>query len=136
MSKLREAAQAVIDRWESPNWVHDSIHTSELIFALREALREDALAEMQALTESEYRENTLVRLTETHQQLGAELGETENVRLYVRADAYEYNMWGELELIGTLDGTYAGRWTLAVLKENWSTAWPDGTAIYVRRIKR
>jgi UV DNA damage repair endonuclease len=59
MSKLREAAQAVIDRWESPNWVHDSIHTSELIFALREALREDAL----------------VCLSETHQQLGKQLGE-------------------------------------------------------------
>jgi hypothetical protein len=43
MSKLREAAQAVCDRWESPKWAHDSIHTSELIFALREALREDAL---------------------------------------------------------------------------------------------
>jgi len=32
-----------------------------------------ALDEMQALTESEYRENTLVRLSETHQQLDAAL---------------------------------------------------------------
>ena len=58
-SSLREAAQAVIDRWESPNWVHDAVHTGELIFALREALREHAL----------------VRLSNTHQQLGEHLGE-------------------------------------------------------------
>ena len=136
MSKLREAAQAVIDRWYTPkwNWTHDA--TGELIAALREALREDELAEMQALTESEYREHTLGCLSNTHQQLGAELGETEPVTLYVRADDYEYDQWGHLELIGTLDGTYGGRWTLAAFAENWSTAWPDGTAVYVRRIKR
>ena len=63
---LREAAQAVIDRWESPNWVHDAVHTGELIFALRQALREEWLAEMQALTEIEYREDALVCLSETH----------------------------------------------------------------------
>ena len=117
---LSEAAQAVIDRWESPQWTHDAIHTGELIFALREALRE----------------HTLVRLSETHQQLDAELGETEPVALYVRADDYEYDKWGHLELIGTIDGTYAGRRILAAFAENASAVWPDGTAVYVRRIKK
>jgi len=70
---LREAAQAVCDRWDSPNWTHDAPHTGALIATLREAMRDEALAEMQALTESEYRENTLVRLSETHQQLDAAL---------------------------------------------------------------
>jgi hypothetical protein len=53
---LREAAQAVIDRWDSPKWAHDSVHTGELIAALRDALADDRLDEMQSLTESEYRE--------------------------------------------------------------------------------
>jgi hypothetical protein len=39
------------------------------------SLRESALNEMQALTESEYREDALVCLSETHQQLGEQLGE-------------------------------------------------------------
>ena len=43
MSKLREAVLAVVERWDSPNWTHDAPHTAELIFSLREALREDAL---------------------------------------------------------------------------------------------
>jgi len=76
---LREAALAVIERWDSPQWTHDAVHTGKLIFALRDALREalaeDRLNEMQALTESEYRENALACLSDTHQQLGAELGE-------------------------------------------------------------
>jgi hypothetical protein len=80
---LSEAAQAVIDRWESPQWTHDAIHTGELIFALREALREDAL---------------------------------------------------EYELIGCINGTHAGRWLLWA--ENAAAVWPDGTAVYVRRIKK
>jgi len=94
MSKLREAAQAVCDRWDTPNWVRDSIHTGELIFALREALREDAL----------------VCLSETHQQLDAALG---------------------YELIGTINGTHGGRWVLTV--EDKAAVWPDGTAVYVWR---
>ncbi len=65
--------------------------------------------------------NTLVRLSNTHQQLDAALA---------KAEPNEY------ELIGTIDGTYAGRWTLAVFEEDWSTAWPDGTAVYVKRVKR
>jgi len=96
MSKLREAAQAVIDRWESPKWAHDSIHTGELIAALREALREDAL----------------VCLSNTHQQLDAAL---------------------EYELIGTIKGMYGGRWTLT--PEDKAALWPDNTAVYVRRAK-
>lgn len=46
-----------------------------------------------------------------------------------KRDEYEY------QLIGTIDGTYAGRWMLAVLAENAAAVWPDGTAVYVRRIK-
>jgi hypothetical protein len=116
MNKLREAAQAVVDRWESPNWASatSAPHTGELIADLRQALRENALDEMQALTESEYRENTLVRLSETHQQLD---------------EALEY------ELVGRIDGTYGGRWMLAAFAENASAIWPDGTAVYVRRVK-
>ena len=38
----------------------------------------------------------------------------------------------EYELIGTIDGTYAGRWMLAALAENAAAVWPDGTAVYVR----
>jgi len=51
--KLRDAAQAVCDRWDTPNWAHDAPHTGELIAALRKALREDALE----------------LLSETHRQL-------------------------------------------------------------------
>jgi hypothetical protein len=42
----------------------------------------------------------------------------------------------EYELIGTIDGTYAGRWMLAAFAENASAVWPDGTAVYVKRVKR
>lgn len=115
MSKLREAAQFLLTAVED-----EGVRGMDTALdALRDALREDAL----------------VCLSETHQQLGAELGETENVRLYVRDDEYEYDMWGELELIGTIKGTHGGRWMLAVFAENASAVWPDGTAVYVRRKK-
>jgi hypothetical protein len=39
----------------------------------------------------------------------------------------------EYEFIGTLDGTYGGRWTLTV--EDKAAVWPAGTAVYVRRSK-
>jgi hypothetical protein len=58
-NRLREAAFAVCDRWDSPNWAHDAPHTAALIAALREALRE----------------HTLGCLTETHQELDAALTE-------------------------------------------------------------
>jgi hypothetical protein len=45
----------------------------------------------------------------------------------VKAEPEEY------ELIGTIDGTYNGRWMLAAFAENASAVWPDGTAVYVRR---
>jgi hypothetical protein len=142
MSKLREAAQAVFECWRALESAPDNLvfpdylTFNELIAELRDALREDALAEMQALTESEYRENTLVRLSETHQQLGAELGETENVRLFVKDydDDREFNLWGELEFIGRSVGTYGGRWVLVA--EDKAAVWPDGTAVYVRRVKK
>ena len=41
----------------------------------------------------------------------------------------------EYQLIGTIDGTYAGRWMLAAFAENAAAVWPDGTAVYVRRAK-
>jgi hypothetical protein len=108
--KLRQAAQAVIDRWERFYWVHDVDRTGDLIAALREALREEGLAEMQALTASEYQE--LSSLTKKRRNLDAAL---------------------EYEPIGTIDGTYAGRWMLAAFAENASAVWPEGTAVYVRR---
>jgi hypothetical protein len=37
------------------------------------------------------------------------------------------------ELVGTIDGTYAGRWMLAAFAENAAAVWPDGTAVYVRK---
>lgn len=39
MSDLRKAAQDVIDRWHSPKWAHDSVHTGVLIDRLRAALQ-------------------------------------------------------------------------------------------------
>ena len=96
---LEEAAQEIADK----------------MALLREVLREDALAEMQALTESEYQENALVCLSETHQQLGEQLGE-------------------QYELIGQIFGTYGGRWVF--IPDNKHMAWPEGTAVYVRRGKR
>ena len=35
---IRKAAQDVIDRWHSPKWAHDSVHTGVLIDRLRAAL--------------------------------------------------------------------------------------------------
>jgi len=128
MSKLRLAVEAVVAA-ESMD------ELAAKLDALREALREDELAEMQALTESEYSTDALVRLSETHQQLDTALAATEPVALYVRDDEYEYDKWGYLELIGTIDGTYAGRWMIAAFAENAAAVWPDGTAVYVRRGK-
>jgi hypothetical protein len=99
---LEDAAQEIADK----------------VALLREVLREDALAEMQALTESEYSTDALVCLSETHQQLDAVLAEKSE----------------EYELIGRIHGTLAGRWTLIV--DNKAALWPDNTAVYVRRIKR
>ena len=77
-----------------------------------------ALDEMQALTASEYRENTLVRLSNTHQQLEAALA---------KAESEEY------EFIGCIDGTHGGRWVLTV--KDKAAVWPLGSAVYVRRRK-
>jgi hypothetical protein len=56
MNKVIDAALALIERWDTPLW-KDAAHTSELIQALREAIRE----------------YDLVCLSETHQQLDAAL---------------------------------------------------------------
>jgi hypothetical protein len=125
---LREAAQAVIDRWESPNWVHDAVHTGELIFALREALRE----------------SNLVCLSETHQQLGEQLGEVspkigeqlgEDIIGMVRkacdpdkVDAWQNGFWvltqTELERFAALVAA-AEREACAKVVENYAGAWDD-----------
>ena len=111
---LEEAAQEIADK----------------MALLREVLKEDALAEMQSLTASEYREDALVCLSETHQQLGAELGEV--------GPKIGEQLGEEYELIGTIDGTHGGRWVLAV--KDKAAVWPLGAAVYVkmyvRRIKR
>ena len=52
-----------------------------------------------------------------------------------RARAAEAKDDAEYELIGTIDGTYSGRWMLAAFAENAAAVWPDGTAVYVRRVK-
>jgi hypothetical protein len=53
MSKLREAAEAVLETFEAGELLDD---LEAAIDALRDALAEDRLDEMQALTESDYRE--------------------------------------------------------------------------------
>lgn len=89
------------------------------------------------------KEDVLTCLSDTHQQLCADLGEVGEVELeerlhYERSGVsrlHEAELDTEYELIGTIDGTYAGRWMLAVLAENAAAVWPDGTAVYVRRVK-
>jgi hypothetical protein len=38
IENIIEAARAVIERWDSPNWTIDSVHTKELINNLRKAI--------------------------------------------------------------------------------------------------
>jgi len=119
---LEEAAQEIADK----------------VALLRKLLREDALAEMQALTESEYQEDALVRLSETHQQLDEAL-ETLNLDSFASfypgefEEDKEAEEPEEYELIGTIYGTHAGRWLLWA--ENKAAVWPVNTAVYVRRKK-
>jgi hypothetical protein len=37
VERLREAGQAIVERWDSPNW-KDAKHTGEYIVALRDAI--------------------------------------------------------------------------------------------------
>jgi hypothetical protein len=112
-NRLREAAQAVIDRWESPQWTHESAHTGELIAALRkamhEAMREEALNEMQALTSSEYQE--LAALTKAHRELDV---------------ALDFELWGIIQ------GSPGGRWVASQLDP--VKVYPIGTSLYVCRM--
>jgi len=123
---LSEAAQAVCDRWDSPNWAHDAAHTGELIFALREALRE----------------HNLVCISQTHQQLGEHLGEVspkigeqfgEEIIGMVRkacdpdkVDAWQNGFWvltqTELERFAALVAA-AEREACAKVAENYAVAW-------------
>jgi len=125
---LEEAAQEIADK----------------LARLREVLKEDAedtefnryhnaLAIEQM--EAEERENALACLTETHQQLDAAL-ETLNLDSFASFYPGEFEEQEEYELIGTIDGTYGGRWMLAAFAENAAAVWPDGTAIYVRRVQK
>lgn len=50
MSTLREAAQALVDRWDTPLW-KDAPHTGQYIDALRAAL---AQPERKPLTDEQY----------------------------------------------------------------------------------
>jgi hypothetical protein len=79
------------------------------------------IADKMALLREALRKDTLVCLSETHQQLDAALA---------KAEPDEY------ELIGCIDGTYGGRWMIAAIAENAAAVWPDNTAVYVRRVKR
>jgi hypothetical protein len=38
IENVLEAARAVVERWDSPNWARDSVHTGELIHKLRKAI--------------------------------------------------------------------------------------------------
>ena len=133
MSKLRKAAQAVVGCMDAHGLV-----LQHRIEALRDALMQ---------------EDALVCLSETHQQLASELGEVEKawpearaaesdqqlcrdaepVRLYVRAEAYEYDFWGDVELWGVVTGAPGGRWSIQQV--NPAAVYPVGTALYVRRKK-
>jgi len=111
-NRLIAAALAVCDRWDSPQWTHDSAHTRELIAALREAMREalseEALNKMQALTSSEYQE--LAALTKAHRELDA---------------ALDFELWGIIQ------GSPGGRWVASQLDP--VKIYPIGTALYVCR---
>jgi hypothetical protein len=72
------------------------------------------------------REEALARLDEIMAQARER---AEKLREVMKEDDAEY------ELVGTIDGTYAGRWMLAALAENASSVWPDGTAVYVKAKK-
>ena len=97
MNKVMDAALAVVERWDSPRWSADRVHTSELIQALRESIREYDLG----------------CLSKTHQQLD---------------EALEYELWGRVF------GAHGGRLSASPIDPRG--VWPDGTAVYVRRIKR
>jgi hypothetical protein len=81
MTKLREAAQAVVKAYlaEPDEDGGYSVLTMREIDALREALAEDRLDEMQSLTESEYREPKIGELEFTFRELGVKIWEQQMV---------------------------------------------------------
>jgi enolase len=88
-----------------------------VLLALEEAAQE-VTRKLKILREV-LKEDALVRLSETHQQLTEALAEKSE----------------EYECIGCINGTHAGRWLLWA--ENAAAVWPDNTAVYVRRgVKR
>jgi len=84
------------------------------------------------------KEDALVCLSETHQQLDEAL-ETLNLDSFASfypgefEEDKEAEEQDEYELIGSIYGTHAGRWMIAAFAENASAVWPDGTAVYIRR---
>ena len=106
---LREAAQAVCDRWDTPSWTHDAPHTGALIAALREAMRDEASNEMEALTPSEYQE--LAALTKTHQQLDEAL-----------AERHTFNHWWNEGEVSPGDNPYTHETAAYWAWEGWQAA--------------
>jgi len=94
---LEEAAQEISDK----------------MARLREVLREDALAEMQALTESEYQEDALVCLSETHQQLDEAL-ETLNLDSFASFYSGEFE-----ESLVELNKKPSTLWETMKLDDEW-----------------
>ena len=106
MSKLREAAQAAVEAFDLHGY---SPLTIRAIWALRDALAEDRLAEYMP-------------------------PEEEPVSLFVRVDDYEYEKWGDVELWGVVTGGLGVRQVVHQINPN--EVWPVGTALYVRRAKK
>ena len=98
-----------------------------------ETLRKEALATLDEIMEEireraaqlleVMKEDVLTCLSDTHHQLALELAEAEAVV----PEEYEYELWG------AVSGAPGGRWS--VMQVNPQAVWPDGVALYVRRIK-
>jgi hypothetical protein len=134
---LREAAQAVLHAVEHghPNGTQGMYATLD---ALHEALREhalvrlseDALNEMQALTESEYREHALVRLSEMHKELDDALTERMTFNHWWNEgevspgdNPYTHETAAYWAWEGWQAGAKAERETCAKVVENYCGAW-------------
>jgi hypothetical protein len=101
-----------------------------VLLSLEEAAQE--IADKLKILREVLKADALGCLSETHQQLDAEL-ETLNLDSFASFYPGEFEEQDEYECIGCIDGTYGGRWMLAAFAENAAAVWPDGTAVYVRR---
>lgn len=124
MVEIRERAAQLLE-----------IMKEDVLTCLSDTHRQLALDLGEVELEDEAKAWPEAKADETDQQLCAELKERlRNERSGV-SRLHEADLDTEYELVGRIDGTYAGRWMLAVLAENAAAVWPDGTAVYVRRIK-